>query len=113
MKKINGLILSEHPFPDNEFVQDIIVYEQPILCLYKSGDRVFLYYWMDTNDIMDRWVIFETNKELLEKWRDNHYLFDIVGDYILNDEVYFVNLDKENKFVVGWKTNTEELLSYD
>ena len=101
MKKINGEVLSTHPFPGSEFVQDIIYYDAPILSLYKFEGRLFLWYWIETT--MDK----------LQTWREKDYVWEFVEECILNNEVYFINLDTEKKFVVGWKCGVDELVNYD
>ena len=113
MKKINGEVLSTHPFPGSEFIQDIIYYDAPILSLYKFEDRLFLWYWMDTNEIMNRWSVIETTMDRLQTWKEKDYVWEFVEDCVLNNEVYFINLDTEKKFVVGWKCDVKELLNYD
>lgn len=113
MKKINGEVLSTHPFPGSEFVQDIIYYDAPILSLYKFEDRLFLWYWMDTSEIMNRWSVIETTMDKLKEWKEKDYVWEFVEDCILNNEVYFINLDTEKKFVVGWKCDVKELVNYD
>jgi hypothetical protein len=113
MKKINGEVLSTHPFSGSEFIQDIIYYDAPILSLYKFEDRLFLWYWMDTSEIMNRWSVIETTMDKLKEWKEKDYVWEFVEDCILNNEVYFINLDTEKKFVVGWKCDVKELVNYD
>jgi signal transduction histidine kinase len=53
-----------------------------------------------------------TLKPVIKQINKRRVLF-IVEDCILNNEVYFINLDTEKKFVVGWKCDVKELVNYD
>jgi len=88
MRKINGKAYLNIHFPDSEFVQDIIYYDRPILSLYKLEDRLFLWYWMNTNELMNRWGVFETTMEKLPIVEGQTIFWEDVEDCILNDEVY-------------------------
>jgi hypothetical protein len=49
----------------------------------------------------------------LQTWKEKDYVWEFVEECILNNEVYFINLDTEKKFVVGWKCDVKELVNYD
>jgi hypothetical protein len=90
-----------------------IIKSESDLFNYKFEDRLFLWYWMDTNEIMNRWGVIETTMDRLQTWKEKDYVWEFVEDCILNNEVYFINLDTEKKFVVGWKCDVKELVNYD
>jgi hypothetical protein len=89
MEQLNGLKINVLPFRNISKVSDLISFEGPVLSHFKDAyGKDILFYWIDYNDIFNRWLVFQVSQTQLY-----HYLGGLVPlreliENPLND-VYF------------------------
>jgi hypothetical protein len=81
---------------DHTLVSDLIFFDGPLLSLFenKEGD-LYLYYWCDTNDTLNRWIILRVSIKSIKKYLSKKIS---LRDLILNpiDKfLYFVDMDND------------------
>ena len=96
---------------DHRFVSDIINYEGPLLCLYRSEHHQdFFYKWCDSFGSLNRWMIFPINREDIKNYIcKNLSLLNIVknsSDYFLLD---VQTLEGQIKYKNFWKLSPHEV----
>lgn len=73
MKTLLGTALETFPYADLEKVEDILYFDGPLISLFKGIDnRQFIYYWTDSDDHCNRWLVFEVTLENLTRYYSNH-----------------------------------------
>lgn len=66
MISIHGQLLPEFPLPDLKKIADLIYYDGPFLSLFSSNEgKNYFYYWCDSNDTSNRWLVFELDGKTL------------------------------------------------
>jgi len=64
MNEVAGYKIDKLPYEALEKVQDILYADGPILTHYRNArGKNILFYWVDFNEVANRWLIWETNKK--------------------------------------------------
>lgn len=90
------------PFEFDDLIQmsDLIYYDGPLLSHFvsKYGDD-YLFYWVDVDEIYNRWMFFRTNTTIIQRYLDKKIS---LRDIILGSNerfVYFVEVDDNSNFL--------------
>jgi hypothetical protein len=112
MHKVKGNIILEDPLPNTTHISDLVFYQGPLITLKESGGEKYVWVWVDVNDVCNRWAVFKTTDDKVNKWRENEFVFDFISEAVEDGPVYFVNTDLDGNFVAAWDTSLEELVEY-
>ncbi|WP_439555915.1 hypothetical protein [Dyadobacter sp.] len=64
MEQLQGILLSEFPYSDLNKVSDLIEFDGPLLSHYRdSNDNNFLFYWIDNDENLNRWMLLEVDTD--------------------------------------------------
>lgn len=58
MEQLVGSQLDRKPI-EFEWVKDLVSYEGPLLSLFKSGAKKYLFHWCDCDEVANRWMVVE------------------------------------------------------
>jgi hypothetical protein len=96
LEKTEGATIDKLPFEKLRLVADLIYFDGPLLSYFRDhqGQHVF-YYWCDTDDTYNRWLVFRISQEPLR-----HFLTQqlTLNELILEadpDHLYLVDLDTQ------------------
>jgi len=80
MEPIKGVKIPIYTLDYLEKVADLIYFDGPLLSWFKDqASHDFLFYWVDTDGQYNRWLVFRTTNEHIEKYiKQRRTLFDIV-----------------------------------
>lgn len=79
METLNANKINRNPFEDFKFEKDLIEWEGPVLSHYRNGDKHVLYYWVDYDDVCNRWLMLEiTGEQLFDYLAGKISLYDLV-----------------------------------
>lgn len=106
-------IVKEIQIPTNSLpkmikIKDLIYFEGPLLSHFESVYKEnFLFYWVDTNDTFNRWIIFRTSNELIDDYLEKRKsLYNLISDEN-NGNLYKVdidsNLDYNNLSIIAFE----------
>lgn len=96
MEKVNGISIQSDWLNDLVKVSDLIYYEGPLLSHYQSfSGEDYLFYWVDTNELYNRWLIFNISIAKLQDYLNRKISLYTLFTEIDNDLVYKVDIDKE------------------
>jgi hypothetical protein len=112
MHKVKGNIILEDPLPNTTHISDLVFYQGPLITLKESGGEKYVWVWVDVNDVCNRWGVFKTTDDKVNKWRENEFVFDSISEAVEEGPVYFVNTDLDGNFVAAWNASLEELVEY-
>jgi hypothetical protein len=88
-----SFVSSIFPYANFKKVSDLINHDGPILSHFSDGKRHLLYLWIDNDEIFNRWLIFEVDKNsLLNYLYKNTSLLDL----ILNNKQEFLLISDIN-----------------
>lgn len=82
METIKEIKIPEQALPKLVKIKDLIYYEGPLLSHYKSefGEN-YLFYWVDSDDKFNRWLVFRTSEIILEKYISKEItLLEVMSD---------------------------------
>jgi hypothetical protein len=69
MMQLQGEQLNSFPLQDLIKLADLIYYDGPFLSLFRNHEgKNYLYYWCDSNDICNRWLVFEIDNRTLNSY---------------------------------------------
>ena len=99
MEKINGISINFSLLRDLVKVSDLIYFEGPLLSHFqsKSGEH-YLYYWVDADDIYNRWLIFRVSYDRLQLYLNGTVsLFQLIQD-LDNNFIFKADIDNDLKY---------------
>jgi hypothetical protein len=93
MENLKGKIVAHQTFQNLLIrIVDVINIEGPLLTLFLHANRqLYLFDWVDRDDVSNRWLIYRTNKTLL-----NRFLNKSIS-LIMSDESFVYKIDIDNK----------------
>lgn len=95
MRELTSHRLYTFPFREYKHIGDLIDVEGPLLVHYMKGDRHALYYWVEGDNIYNRWLCFEVTWEDLYKYMNKHLsLYELINKKE-NECFYTVDIDKD------------------
>lgn len=72
MLELKGYIIKEFPYETLKKVSDLVYYDGPILSHFKDeSDNSYLYYWIEKDDTVNRWLIFKVSDLCLYEYLTN------------------------------------------
>jgi hypothetical protein len=102
MEIVNGVNIQSLPIGGLNKVADLIYFDGPLLSLFRNeGGDSYLYYWCDSNEILNRWLIFRVSDQSLNSYLSKkiplrELLLNPSDGFLyladLNDELQFHNL---------------------
>lgn len=100
MEQVNGVKLSVFPLHELNKVADLIYFDGPLLSWFKDdSDHDFLYYWVDSDGEYNRWLVFRTLNEKIEKYiKHKTTLFDLLIDPA-DGFIYSVDIVGSNELI--------------
>lgn len=107
MQEINGYKIPQFPISGLRKISDLIYFDGPLLSHFVSenGDN-FLFYWVDVDDLYNRWVIFRTTISDINDYINKKFSLLTLLNKSLN--VYVVDIDDSLTYRNIWLT----LVSY-
>ncbi|MEJ1384149.1 MAG: hypothetical protein RPU34_10140 [Candidatus Sedimenticola sp. (ex Thyasira tokunagai)] len=93
---------------DHQWVEDILYFDGPILSLLKeSTTQDLFYYWCDSNELYNRWMIIPVNRTIITDYKNQRIsLLQLVQ---LSHSVRLVNLNTEGKPARAWEVLVDQL----
>ncbi len=96
MENLNGKIITHQEFQNLLIrVADVVNMDGPLLTLFLHANRqLYLFDWVDRNTESNRWLIYRTNKSLL-----NRFLNKEISHFqlLMSDESFVYKIDIDNK----------------
>lgn len=107
MEILKGISI-EHLGLDNlKKVSDLVYYDGPLLSHYSNDSDNYLFYWVDTDDTYNRWLVFRVSIEQINGYLNNELILLDVIKNSLDDFVYSVDIDNDLNY------HNIKILSYD
>lgn len=108
-------IISNFPFADFKKVSDLVYFEGPVLSHFTdSSDNNILYYWVDQNDKLNRWLVwFVSITDILSYLSKEITLLELIKK--ANNSIYFLvdlndDIDVEKTVLLGFNDLPEPYL---
>jgi len=99
MEKIKGNIISQLPFQGLKKVSDLIEYDGPILSHFRDEyDNDYLYYWVDFNESVNRWLVWKIDELHLYKYLKGTESLKELLENKDKDFVYSIEIDSELQY---------------
>lgn len=90
--------LIDWPFKDYTYIRDLIEFEGPILVHYMNEKSHALYYWVEGDSSVNRWLCFGvTLSELYDYLKQNISLYDLISNKE-REAFYITDIDNELKY---------------
>lgn len=99
MEELNGISLKSEWLYNLVKISDLIYYDGPLLSHYQSSTgEDYLFYWVDTDDQYNRWLLFNISIVKLQDYLNGKIsLFDLITS-IDSGLVYKVDIDEEIQY---------------
>jgi hypothetical protein len=69
LPSIIGTPVDKLPFQNLRLIADLLYFDGPLLSYFKdNAGQHYLYYWCDTNGIVNRWLVFRTTASKLNEF---------------------------------------------
>lgn len=93
MEKLKGENINVLPFKEIKKVCDLIYFEGPILSHFKDKyGKNILFYWVDLNDVLNRWLVFQISQDQLYKYLSKNTSLRNIIEAPINDIFYSVEI---------------------
>lgn len=106
--EIKGTKISKLPFELNKR-GDLISFEGPLLSyFFDENGKSYLLNWVDSNEILNRWLLFETTQiDLFDYFTNKRSLRELIKHS--EEIVYFIDIDNEVQFNKILLTNKKDI----
>lgn len=108
-------IISNFPFDNLKKISDLVSFEGPVLSHFiDSSDNNILYYWVDQNDKLNRWLVwFVSSTDILSYLSKEITLLELIKK--ANNSIYFLvdindDIDVEKTVLLGFNDLPESYL---
>lgn len=111
MLNLRGLTIDGSPMRNMSHVSDLLYYDGPILShLTDSRGNHFLQHWCDDDENHNRWAIMRITEAMILRLRHNVLPLNlVVPDQILDDFVYYIDVDSEGRTASSTRVWTEDI----
>lgn len=99
MEELKGTLIPINSLPKLIKIKDLIFFNGPLLSHFESSYKEnFLFYWVDADDIFNRWLIFRTTEELIDDYIEKRKsLFELITNPD-NGNLYKVDIDNDSVY---------------
>ncbi|SEA39019.1 DUF6575 domain-containing protein [Bizionia paragorgiae] len=115
MEQVKETLIPKNSLPKMIKIKDLIYFDGPLLSHFETiYNENFLFYWVDTNQDFNRWLIFRTSEELLDKYLEKKKsLLELMTDENIGN-FYKVDIDNDlnynNLSIIEFKDIPESYL---
>lgn len=99
MEELKTIPIPLNSLPKMIKVKDLIFFDGPLLTHFESVHKEnFLFYWVDTDENFNRWLVFRTSEALIDDYLNKaKSLLDLITNPD-NGNIYKVDIDQELNF---------------
>ncbi|MEL0644589.1 DUF6575 domain-containing protein [Olleya sp. Ti.3.14] len=115
MEKVKETLIPKNSLPKMIKIRDLIYFDGPLLSHFETiYNENFLFYWVDTNQDFNRWLIFRTSEVLLDKYIEKKKsLLELMTDENIGN-FYKIDIDNDlnhnNLSIIEFKDIPESYL---
>ncbi|MCP4984869.1 MAG: hypothetical protein GY928_02030 [Colwellia sp.] len=115
MEKVKETLIPKNSLPKMIKIKDLIYFDGPLLSHFETiYNENFLFYWVDANQDFNRWLIFRTSEELIDKYTEKKKsLLELITDENIGN-FYKIDIDNDlnhnNLSIIEFKDIPESYL---
>ena len=99
MEKLQEILIPIETLPKLSKVRDLIYFDGPLLSHYQSENgENFLFYWIDSDETNNRWLIFRMSLSNIYKYVEKHISLHDIFTKNDNEIIYKVDIDNDLRY---------------